>query len=51
MLNDHISANGAQTLVIEPEAKILNRVQGLGTCTLSDHAAYYQSFEALDAHD
>ena len=51
MLDDHISANGAQTLVIEPEAVILNRVQGLGICTLSDHTAYYQSFEALDAHD
>ncbi len=51
MLDDHMSANGAQTLVIEPEAVILNRVQGLGICTLSDHTAYYQSFQDLDAHD
>ena len=51
MLDDHTSANGAQTLVIEPEAVILDRVQGLGICTLSDHTAYYQSFQALDAHD
>ncbi len=51
MLDDNISAKGTQTLVIEPEAVILNRVQGLGICTLSDHTAYCQSFEALDAHD
>ncbi len=51
MLDDHMFAKGAQTLVIEPEAVILNRVQGLGICTLSDHTAYYQSVKALEAHD
>ena len=51
MLDYHIFADGVQTLVIEPEAVILNRVQGLGICTLSDRIAYYQSFKALDAHN
>ena len=49
MLDAQMSAKGAQTLVIEPEAVILNRVQGLGACTLGD-TAYYKSFQALDAH-
>ena len=50
MLDAQMSAKGAQTLVIEPEAVILNRVQGLGACTLSGDTAYYKSFQALDAH-
>lgn len=44
---------GSQTLVIEPEAVILNRIQGQGICTPSNHPAHHQcqSVKALDGHD
>ena len=39
------------TLVIEPGAVVLDRIQELTNCGLCGHTPYYQSFRVPDTHD